>query len=132
MAKFSVGVRFAAGIEKVSGYLLAVATTCTATAVRYAMQQELADRNRMMLFIPAVLVTAWYGGVGPGIFAIFLGTFLCAWILIPPITVINLGDSAEQVGMALFLVISAGVVALVHRERSEKETAKRPKRSSSR
>ena len=101
--------------------MLAFAATCTATGVRYAMQQELQDRNRMLLFIPAVLVSVWYGGVGPGIFALLFGSFMCAWILIPPITNINFGDRVEQVGMLLYLAVGTGVIILAHRERCEKE-----------
>ena len=112
--------KVAGWVDKASGYTLAIATTCTATGVRFVMQQELQDRNRMLLFIPAVLVSAWYGGVGPGIFAIFLGAFLCALILIPPITNVNFGDRTDQIGMALYFFVSFGVVALVHRERQEK------------
>ena len=110
-----------AWIDRSSGYVLAFAATCTATGARYAMQQELQDRNRMLLFVPAVLVSAWYGGVGPGIFALLFGMFMCAWVLIPPVTNINLGDRVEQVGMLLYLAVGAGVIILAHRERREKE-----------
>jgi K+-sensing histidine kinase KdpD len=120
MTKASVAGKVAGWIDRASGYLLAIATTCTAAGVRLAMQQELQDRSRLMLFIPAVLVTAWYGGVGPGVFSLALGVFLCAWLLIPPANTINFGDRAEQVGMVVYLFVGAGVIVLVHRERIEK------------
>jgi len=108
-------------IDKASGYLLAVATTCTATGVRMAMQHELEDRSRLMLFFPAVLITAWYGGVGPGLFALGLGAILTAWLLIPPANAINFGDRAEQIGMVVYLFVGVGIIGLVHRERQEKQ-----------
>jgi signal transduction histidine kinase len=121
IANSTVASKILAWIDRSSGYVLAFAATCTATGVRFAMQQELQERNRMLLFIPAVLVSAWYGGVGPGIFSLLFGTFMCAWILIPPVTNINLGDRVEQVGMLLYLAVGAGVIVLAHRERCEKE-----------
>lgn len=75
----------------------------------------------MLLFVPAVLVSAWYGGVGPGIFSLLFGMLMCAWVLIPPVTNINFGDRVEQVGMLLYLAVGAGVIVLAHRERREKE-----------
>ena len=117
--------RIADRLDRVSGYFLAFATVCTATGIRYGMDKELKDHNRLILFVPAVLVSAWYGGVGPGIFALLFSCFMCAWILIPPIDNLNLGDQAEQFGMLLYLLIGVGVIALVHREREAKRSRER-------
>lgn len=103
-----------------SGYVLAIASTLTATAIRYAMRSELEEKSRLMLFIPAVLITSWYGGYGPGLFAVVLSIFLTAWLLIPPVTNINFGSRSDQVGMLLFVIISIGIIVLSERERSEK------------
>jgi len=115
-----VGGKVAEWIDRASGYLLGFATSCTAAGVRLMMQPELHDRSRTMLFIPAVLVTAWYGGAGPGIFSLLFGAFLCGWLIIPPVTNINFGDRSEQVGITLYLLVGVGVIALAHRERLEK------------
>ena len=113
--------RWAKKFDIASGYLLSIASTLTATVLRYAMQSELEEKSRMLLFIPAVLISAWYGGVGPGLVAIGLSIFFVSWLLIPPITNINFGSHADQVSMILFLIISIGIVFLAHRERSEKQ-----------
>ena len=107
-------------VDYASGYLLAVASTLTATAVRYSFQAELEEKSRLMLFIPAVLASAWYGGVGPGIFALFLGAFMVAWIFIPPANSINMGGRSDQVSMLLYLIIGGMIIVLAHRERTEK------------
>ncbi len=108
-------------VDKASGYLLAVASTLTAAAVRYSFQGELEEKSRLMLFIPAVLVSAWYGGIGPGVFALFLGVFLVAWLLIPPVNTIDFGGRSDQVSMLLYLVIGTMIIVLAHRERTEKQ-----------
>jgi K+-sensing histidine kinase KdpD len=107
-------------MDHASGYLLALASTLTATIVRFAMDRELDEKSRMMLFIPAVLASAWYGGVGPGIFALLLGALMAAWVLIPPITNLSFGDQADQLSFLLYLVVGAGIILLAHRERVEK------------
>ena len=120
MTKASVAFAVVNWLDRVSGYLLGFATTCTATAIRFGLEEQLRDRSRLLLLIPAVLITAWYGGVGPGVFALLFGAFLCAWVLIPPVTTVNFGDRAEQLGMLLYLAVGVGIIVLVHRERQEK------------
>ncbi len=120
MARPSIARLLAIGMEKGSGYLLAVATTLTATGVRYSLQSELDEKSRMVLFIPAVLATAWYGGLGPGVFALVLGALLAALVLIPPKDTINFGDRADQISMGLYLMVGVGIVWLAHREHTEK------------
>lgn len=120
MTTGSVTAKLAAWIDRASGYLLGIATTCTATGLRYAIQPELGDRSRTMLFVPAVLITAWYGGVGPGVFALGLGAILWLSILVPPVEGASLADHNELVALAVYLSVGAAVIALVHRERREK------------
>jgi signal transduction histidine kinase len=121
MAKAFETGKLAGWFDKVSGYALAVATTCTATGIRIAMQQELHDRGRMLLLVPAVMLTAWYGGVGPGLFAIALGVFLCGLLVIPPANKLNFGDRSEQLSTVIFTIVVTGIILLVHRERQEKQ-----------
>ena len=37
------------------------------------------------LFLAAVMVSSWYGGMGPGLFATALSAVLCAYFFVPPI-----------------------------------------------
>lgn len=51
-----------------SGYLLAVVTTVLALAVTAALREDWATPS-FMFFIPAVAISAWFGGLGPSILA---------------------------------------------------------------
>jgi len=106
--------------DRVAGYVLAIISTCSCAAISYGLERQSFEKGSMMLFVPAVLITAWYGGVCPGVFATALGVFFSAWLLIPPITTVNLGDHADKVAMILYMVISLGIVALAGKERNEK------------
>jgi K+-sensing histidine kinase KdpD len=37
-----------------------------------------------LLFLPAVMLTAWYGGLKPGLFATFLSTWVIGFFLLQP------------------------------------------------
>lgn len=58
-----------------SGYLLAVATTLLAHAITVAFRNDWPTPS-YMFFIPAVAVSAWFGGLGPSIVAIGLSLLL--------------------------------------------------------
>lgn len=63
------------------GYLLATAATVLAFAIRLILQPSLGDAALFILFVPAILVAAIAGGIGPALFALALsivGTFLIA------------------------------------------------------
>src|SRR6267378_3299965 len=51
-----------------SGYLLAVLTTFLALAVTVALRRQWPTPS-FMFFIPAVAISAWFGGLGPSILA---------------------------------------------------------------
>lgn len=107
-------------LDRTGGYLLAIATTLAATLVRFGINHDLEEKSRMMLFVPAVLVSAWYGGSGPGMLALLLGVFMAAWVLIPPVDAINFGERSDQISLLLYGLVGLGIIALAHRERTEK------------
>lgn len=64
-----------------AGYLLAAAATAVAFAIRLPLQETLGNAALFILFVPAILVAAIAGGIGPALFALALsivGTFLIA------------------------------------------------------
>jgi PAS domain S-box-containing protein len=77
------------------------------------------------LFVPAILVSAWYGGLGPGLLAAALSVLVIDLFLIPP----RYGLHALTVDDATYLVVfavSALVVAWLtaKRRRAEEEVHK--------
>ena len=54
-------------------YVVAVASVGVAVGVRFALDPLVADRQRFAFFYLALLVSAWLGGLGPGIVAYLLG-----------------------------------------------------------
>lgn len=64
-----------------AGYLLAAAAVVVAFVVRFPLQPSLGHGAVFILFVPAILIAAIAGGIGPGLFALLLsvgGTFALA------------------------------------------------------
>lgn len=63
------------------GYLLAIMAVFVAFVIRFPLQASLGHGAVFILFVPAILVAAIAGGIGPGLFALILsvgGTFVLA------------------------------------------------------
>src|SRR5881628_1280366 len=54
-------------------YTVAILSIALAFAVRYSLTPLIIDYDPFMFFAPAALISAWLGGVGPGIVAWLLG-----------------------------------------------------------
>jgi signal transduction histidine kinase/ActR/RegA family two-component response regulator len=65
------------------GYFVAVATTLIALLVRL-QADALFDNATFMPFFMAILVSAWIGGLRPGLMATVLGALLGDWFLFDP------------------------------------------------
>ncbi len=68
----ALGIAFSRRFEGPAGYGLAVATVLLALAIRLALQGVLDDRALFAVFIPAILVAGFVGGIGPGVVALVL------------------------------------------------------------
>jgi signal transduction histidine kinase len=66
-----------------------------------------------LLFFSAIMVSAWFGGFGPGLAATLVATLFCDYLFLPPLG--SLGDTEPQhrLRLALFLIEGTLVSALV-------------------
>ena len=65
------------------GYFVAIATTLIALLVRLRAD-AMFDNATFMPFFMAILITAWIGGLRPGVLATSLGALLGDWFLFKP------------------------------------------------
>src|SRR6267143_2115023 len=61
-------------------------------------------------FIIAVMLSVWYGGVGPGVFASLLAAAASGWILMPKHTLNTVIESA--LGMLFFMVVTRAIAKI--------------------
>jgi signal transduction histidine kinase len=107
-------------------YGAAVVLTCLVVAGRLALDPWWGHQhNRHLVFIPTVMVAAWFGGLGPGLLSAALSTVALGDLWMDPKHE-SLGVAAVEV--ALFFAVGVAVSAMVeslHRARARAEAAGR-------
>jgi PAS domain S-box-containing protein len=58
----------------------------------------------LILFIPALTFSAWFGGFGPGMLTTALSVLLCNYLYFPPIGSLLVESGYDQVQLGLFVV----------------------------
>src|SRR5205807_3130611 len=67
-----------------SRYGVAIAGVVVAALARWALDPLVRDQIPYLTFFAAVVVAAWYGGLGPALVAMVLGAATVSWLFIPP------------------------------------------------
>ena len=109
-------------------YLLATVATAVTLVVRLALDGPLGGRPTLVIFAVPIMVSAYAGGLYPGLLATGLSYLAAGYYLLPPIHSFAVASNVErwqQLVVALAgVVISASNEAL-HRARLRAETATR-------
>ena len=87
------------------GYALALAATAVTFALSFMLAAMENEPVRYLLFVPAVLISAAVGGLGPGLLATGLGAVLG----LVPITGSGELGTSEWVNVIVFALVGAGV-----------------------
>ena len=80
---------------------------------RYAVQDSLGLKVPFLQFFPAVMLAAWFGGLGPGILVTALSTVASMYFLLPP-SGMAVSDSADQLSLGIFVVTDVVISWLNH------------------
>ena len=91
-------------------YGVAVLVTGLVLLASLALRHVLEDAIPLVLFILAVMVSAWYGGLGPGVLSSVLSVLVGNYFLMEPARSFSLGSPTDWLRVAAFLV-TAGVVS---------------------
>ena len=93
-------------------YGCAVASIALATWLRLLLDPILGDRMPYPILLVAVLIAAWYGGVGPVVVAVVLGTVSADYFLIPPRGRFELINAVQYAELSFFIGVSAVIAVL--------------------
>lgn len=89
-------------------YLLAALTTLAMLGVRFAVTAWLGNRQALILFLLPIILSAYLGGLGPGLLATSVAAFTTLNFFLPPRNPILTGNPVD---LALwFVMIAAGVL----------------------
>lgn len=94
-------------------YGVAVGAVLIAFFLRLVLFGELDNRLPFAFFLPAAIVAAWYGGLGPGLLAAAAGLLLGDYFFLPPHHALGPLGAAERTSIVVFAGTSTLAVVLI-------------------
>ena len=85
------------------GYLIAVAATLTAVALRLALTPLLGNELPYLTFFGAIMVAGWYGGFKPGLVATVLSAAATSSLFLAPRLALHQFRAGDVVGLLVFV-----------------------------
>ena len=98
--------------DPVGQYGFALLATALALLIRLALNPFLGDTVPYVMLVPAVAFCAWYCGIGPSILSAILSVVGARYWFIPPVHSVRLPSPPQLVGILIFLLASAVIIAM--------------------
>lgn len=108
-------------------YGIAFLSVFVATVVRFLLSSLLGEGVPFILYFPAIVVSAWFGGMGAGLWATVLSAIGAWFFFIPPYHSVVTPSPASVFQLGLFLLV-AGFLCLVTRALQKAEGKARERR----
>jgi K+-sensing histidine kinase KdpD len=105
-------------------YAVAIGAVATAFVLRYWLYGTLDHRLPFSFFIPATIIAAWFGGLGPGLLAAIAGLLLGDYFFLPPHEAGSQMTEAVRTAIGLYAMNTALIVLLfwhLHSRLQERE-----------
>jgi two-component system sensor histidine kinase/response regulator len=96
-------------------YSVAIGVVLLAFVLRYGLYGTLDHRIPFGFFLSATIIAAWYGGLGPGLFAAVAGLLLGDYFFLPRHATGTVMGEAERTAIGLYALNCALVVLLFWR-----------------
>jgi PAS domain S-box-containing protein len=93
-------------------YSVAVLATLVCLLVRLLLWPVLGNSSPFMLFLPAVMVSVFYGGLRAGLLATALGAAAAVYFLIEPLLSFELHTVADMAGVVVFVAVGSLISGL--------------------
>ncbi|HEY9666662.1 MAG TPA: DUF4118 domain-containing protein, partial [Coleofasciculaceae cyanobacterium] len=74
--------------------------------------RPLLEPSVFQFFYAAVAISAWYGGMGPGLLSAALSTFVSSYFFITPFYSLNIGNTAGFVRLGVFVLVTLIISSL--------------------
>ena len=98
-------------------YIVALALIGATLLLRYALRDWLSPSVPYLQFFPAILIAAWYGGLGPGVVATATASLAIMYFSSPP-PGLAVGQPGDLVSLSLFVATGLGVAWTNHQLRT--------------
>jgi PAS domain S-box-containing protein len=94
------------------GYVVAAIATLLATLLRKSLDPILGNMSPYTAYYVAIVLTAWYGGIGPSLAALISGGLLADYLFVDPRGSFRIHDLEHQVGLGLYVLVGLFVAVL--------------------
>jgi PAS domain S-box-containing protein len=104
--------------KQLAGYGVAIAATLGCLLIRWPLFPLLGYHSELMTFFPAIILSAYLGGFGPGLTATLLGGLAGHYFLVEPRDSFALGDPGIASAFVLYLLagtVISGLTESLHR-----------------
>jgi K+-sensing histidine kinase KdpD len=101
-------------LSSLTRYALAIGVTVVSVAVRLALDPVWQTKLPYITLFPAIMLSAWAGGAGPGIVTTLTAGIAAAYFWVAPGRSWAIADSSEWFGLVVFVFV--GVVISVLNE----------------
>jgi signal transduction histidine kinase len=114
-----------------SGYVVAFVATAVLLVLRLALDTVVEATSPFLFFAPAVMISAWYGGRGPGLLATVVGAIAANYFLLAPTGRFSNGPDDLVKTIVFFVVggqiswLSGALHAAKRRAESDADAARR-------
>lgn len=98
----------------VARWLVALAALAASLLFRYALRNLLGITVPYLQFYPAIIVAAWFGGLGPGVLVTVLSATTAMYVFLPPAG-FAVGDLPDQLALGVFVATGLVISWLNHR-----------------
>ena len=106
-------------------YGVALGAVVLALLAKLLIDPLLGTESPFLAFMVAVLISAWYGGMGPGVLAAVSSCLLTAYFFFPPYFSFEIGDPTIRTRMAVFFIEAVAISAVTAVTRAASRRAER-------
>ena len=99
-------------LSRVTRYALAIGVAVVSVAVRLALDPVWQTRLPYITSFPAIMLSAWAGGAGPGIVTTLTAGIAAAYFWVAPGRSWAVADSSEWLGLLVFVFVGIVISAL--------------------
>jgi PAS domain S-box-containing protein len=105
------------------GYVLATVCVVVATLVRLGFKFYVGEEIQLAPFVLAVVISAWYGGLGPGLLSLFGGTIVASSLFQHPDPNARLAWISQELSLGFFVLSGVAVTLMSQSEKSARRRA---------
>jgi K+-sensing histidine kinase KdpD len=101
-----------ARLSRPTRYAIAVAAAAGGLLLRLTLDPVWGGQLPYITLFPAIMVSAWVGGLGPGLLTTFLAALFAAYFWVPPLRSLWITDPGEWLGLSIFVAVGVVISGL--------------------